>query len=45
MTRVALDAMGGALTMVFAAVAAVGLMFFIALSAIVGMGNMTVMLR
>ncbi|KKM11747.1 stage III sporulation protein AE [Clostridiales bacterium PH28_bin88] len=41
----ALDAMGGALTMVFAAVAAVGLMFFIALSAIVGMGNMTVMLR
>lgn len=41
----ALDAMGGALTMVFGAVAAVGLMFFIAISAIVGMGNMTVMLR
>ncbi|MBS3976985.1 MAG: stage III sporulation protein AE [Syntrophomonadaceae bacterium] len=41
----ALDAMGNSLIIVFAAVIAVGLMFFVALSAIVGVGNMTVMLR
>ncbi|MHB1419264.1 MAG: stage III sporulation protein AE [Bacillota bacterium] len=41
----ALETMGNSLLLVFGAVAAVGLMFFIAISIIVGLGNMTVMLR
>ena len=41
----ALQTMGNALTLVFAAVAGVGLMFFIAISVVVGMGNFNVMLR
>lgn len=40
-----LQTMGSSLIIVFGAVAAVGLMFFIALSIIVGLGNITVMLR
>jgi stage III sporulation protein AE len=40
-----LHLMGNCLFLVFAAVAAVGLMFFIALTIIVGLGNFTVMLR
>ena len=41
----ALQTMGSALTLVFAAVAGVGLMFFMAVSVIVGLGNINVMLR
>ena len=41
----ALHAMGNALTLVFAAVTGVALMFFMAISVIVGMGNINVMLR
>ncbi|MHB1125361.1 MAG: stage III sporulation protein AE [Bacillota bacterium] len=41
----ALELMGNSLLLVFGAVAAVGLMFFIVISIIVGLGNMTVMLR
>lgn len=41
----ALDSMGNSLTMVFAVLAGVGLMFFFALAITVGVGNMTVMLR
>lgn len=40
-----LSTMGKSLTMVFAAVAVVGLMFFFAITIMVGAGNMTVMLR
>ncbi|MDA8233782.1 MAG: stage III sporulation protein AE [Clostridia bacterium] len=40
-----LSAMGKSLTLVFAAVATVGLMFFFAITVMVGAGNMTVMLR
>ncbi|GAW94161.1 stage III sporulation protein AE [Calderihabitans maritimus] len=40
-----LEAMANNLIFVFAATAAVGLMFFTAISIIVGMGNVTVMLR
>lgn len=40
-----LDSMGNSLVLVFAAVIAVGLMFFLALAIIVGLGNFTVMLR
>lgn len=40
-----LHILSNCLFLVFAAVAAVGLMFFIALTIIVGLGNMTVMLR
>jgi len=41
----ALHTMGNALTLVFAAVAGVGLMFFMAISVVVGLGNLNVMLR
>lgn len=41
----ALDTMAGMLTLVFASVAAVGLMFFLAVAVIVGLGNINVMLR
>lgn len=41
----ALNLLGGYLFLVFGAVAAVGLMFFIALAIVVGLGNFTVMLR
>jgi stage III sporulation protein AE len=41
----ALDTMAGMLTLVFASVAAVGLMFFLAVAVIVGLGNVNVMLR
>lgn len=41
----ALDNLGNSLTLVFAAVAAVGLMFFMALSIIIGLANLTVVLR
>ncbi|NLO89643.1 MAG: stage III sporulation protein AE [Clostridia bacterium] len=41
----ALQTMGNALTLVFAAVAGVGLMFFIAIGVVVGVGNFNVMLR
>lgn len=41
----ALDTMAGMLTLLFAAVASVGLMFFIAVAVIVGLGNINVMLR
>ncbi len=41
----ALDNLGNSLTLVFAAVAAVGLMFFMALGIITGLANLTVMLR
>jgi stage III sporulation protein AE len=41
----ALQDMGNSITLIFAAVAAVGLMFFIAITIIVGLGNVTVMLR
>lgn len=41
----ALDNMAGMLTLVFASVAAVGLMFFLAVAVIVGLGNINVMLR
>ncbi|TDA67786.1 MAG: stage III sporulation protein AE [Clostridia bacterium] len=40
-----LDFMGNSLILVFAAVIAVGLMFFMVLAIIVGLGNITVMLR
>lgn len=40
-----LDSMGNSLVLVFAAVIMVGLMFFLALAIIVGLGNFTVMLR
>ncbi len=40
-----LHGMGNSLTLVFGAVATVGLMFFIAVTMIVGAGNITVMLR
>ncbi|MHB8169943.1 MAG: stage III sporulation protein AE [Thermincolia bacterium] len=40
-----LTAMGKSLTLVFAAVATVGLMFFFAITVMVGAGNITVMLR
>ncbi|MZP43272.1 stage III sporulation protein AE [Heliobacterium gestii] len=40
-----LETIGGSLTLVFGAVAAVGLMFFLALTIVVGAGNLTVMLR
>lgn len=40
-----LDTMAGMLTLLFAAVASVGLMFFIAVAVIVGLGNINVMLR
>ncbi len=40
-----LNLLGNYLFIVFAAVAAVGLMFFIALAIVVGLGNFTVMLR
>lgn len=41
----ALDTMANMLTLVFASVAAVGLMFFMAVAVIVGLGNINVMLR
>lgn len=41
----ALDTMAGMLTLVFGSVAAVGLMFFLAVAVIVGLGNINVMLR
>ena len=41
----ALDTMAGMLTLLFGAVASVGLMFFIAVAVIVGLGNFNVMLR
>jgi len=41
----ALDTMANMLTLVFASVAAVGLMFFLAVAVIVGLGNINVMLR
>lgn len=40
-----LDTMAGMLTLVFASVVAVGLMFFLAIAIIVGLGNINVMLR
>ena len=40
-----LNTMGKSLTLVFAAVATVGLMFFFAITIMVGAGNLTVMLR
>lgn len=40
-----LDSLGNMLLMVFAAVASVGLAFFLAISFIVGIGNVTVMMR
>lgn len=41
----ALQSMGSSLTLVFASVASVGIMFFMAISIIMATGNMTVMLR
>ncbi|KUO50561.1 MAG: stage III sporulation protein AE [Desulfitibacter sp. BRH_c19] len=41
----ALQTMSKCINLVFAAVAAVGLMFFIAVSIIIGLGNVTVMMR
>lgn len=41
----ALQTMGSFLTLVFAAVASVGLMFFVAITIIIGTANLTVMLR
>lgn len=40
-----LETIGNSLTLVFGAVATVGLMFFLALTIVVGAGNLTVMLR
>ncbi len=40
-----LQSLAGSLLMVFGAVSAVGLMFFIALTIIAGLGNFTVLLR
>ncbi|WP_243237197.1 stage III sporulation protein AE [Heliobacterium chlorum] len=40
-----LETIGSSLTLVFGAVASVGLMFFLALTIVVGTGNLTVMLR
>ncbi|WP_328793708.1 stage III sporulation protein AE [Heliomicrobium undosum] len=40
-----LETIGGSLTLIFGAVASVGLMFFLALTIVVGAGNLTVMLR
>lgn len=40
-----LETIGNSFTMIFGAVAAVGIMFFLAISIVVGAGNLTVMLR
>ena len=40
-----LQSLAGSLLLVFGAVSSVGLMFFIALAIIAGLGNLTVLLR
>jgi len=40
-----LNDLGGSMIMVFAVVAVVGLLFFFAITILVGVGNLTVMLR